>query len=131
MRRNALTLLASVCILTTLTGCSLFGKKPAQTATDPFDTGFATTGEFDNYPVYKPLPEPAVDSYSYPVATTTLAATSGTARTHKVAKRETLYSIARMYYNGDQSRWKEIYEANRSAIGNPNMIRVGQELMIP
>ncbi len=130
MQRNSLTILASFCVLTTLTGCSLFGKKPAA-ATDPLDAGFATTAEFDNYPAYQPLPEPAANAYSYPVATTTLAATSGSGRVHTVSKRDTLYSIARTYYNGDQSRWKEIYEANRSAIGNPNMIRVGQELMIP
>lgn len=130
MRRNIFTLLASFCIVTTLTGCSLFGKKPQQAAADPLDPGFETTAEFDNYPVYKPLPEPA-NSFSYPVATTTLASTAGSGRTHTVAKKDTLYSIARMYYNGDHARWKEIYEANRSAIGNPNMIRVGQELIIP
>jgi len=130
MRRSALTLLASFCVVTTLTGCSLFNKKPKQAAADPYDPGFATTAEFDNYPAYKPLPEPA-DSYSYPVATTTLASTTASGRVHTVAKKETLYSIARSYYNGDQARWKEIYEANRSKIGNPNMIRVGQELIIP
>jgi len=130
MRRNTLTLLASLFVLTTLTGCSLFGKKPKQAVADPYDPGFSTTAEFDNYPVYKPLPEPA-DTSAYPVATPTLAATTGVSRTHIVAKKDTLYSIARMYYNGDQSRWKDIYEANRSTIGNPNMIRVGQKLVIP
>lgn len=129
MRRNTLILLASFCIVTTLAGCSLFGKKPQQAVADPYDPGFETTGEFDNYPVYKPLPE-ATESYSYPVATT-LAATAGAGRSHTVAKKDTLYSIARTYYNGDHTRWKEIYEANRSAIGDPNMIRVGQKLTIP
>jgi len=128
MRQNSLTLLASICVLTMLTGCSLFNKKPQQTAADPYDAGFETTAEFDNYPVYKPLPEPAD---SYPVATTTLASTTGVGQTHTVAKKETLYSIARMYYNGDQSRWKDIYEANRSSLSDPNMIRVGQRLTIP
>ena len=28
-------------------------------------------------------------------------------------------------------RWKDIYEANRADIANPNMIRVGQRLVIP
>jgi nucleoid-associated protein YgaU len=130
MRRNTLILLASFCIVITLTGCSLFGKKPQQAAADPYDPGFDTTAEFENYPVYRPLPE-ATESDSYSGATTTLAATAGTGRTHTVAKKETLYSIARTYYNGDQARWKEIYEANRSAIGDPNMIRVGQKLTIP
>jgi nucleoid-associated protein YgaU len=70
---------------------------------------------------------------------TTLAATnnqnayptgSTNARYHIVTKHDTLYGIARVYY-GDQRRWKEIYAANRNEILDPNMIRVGQRLLIP
>lgn len=32
---------------------------------------------------------------------------------------------------GDSSRWKEIYEANKDTIKNPNQIYVGQKLTIP
>jgi 5'-nucleotidase len=56
------------------------------------------------------------------------AATSG--RTHVVAKGETLFKLARMYYQ-DASRWKDIYQANQSTLADPNLIRVGQELVIP
>jgi len=52
------------------------------------------------------------------------------ARYHVVAKRDTLYGLARTYY-GDQRRWKDIYEANRGEISDPNHIRVGQRLLIP
>ncbi len=51
-------------------------------------------------------------------------------RTHVVAKGETLNSIARMYYS-DQSKWRQIYEANRGTLTDPNRLRIGQELVIP
>ncbi len=51
-------------------------------------------------------------------------------RHHTVAKGDTLYSLARRYYS-DQRRWKDIYAANQSVLANPDLIRVGQELVIP
>jgi phage tail protein X len=62
------------------------------------------------------------------------AAFSGTrtgGRRHVVTKGETLYSLARNYYAGDMSKWRMIYDANRGTLQNPNMLRVGQELVIP
>ncbi len=32
---------------------------------------------------------------------------------------------------GDVNRWKEIWEANKEAIPDPNLISVGQKLLIP
>jgi len=49
---------------------------------------------------------------------------------HTVAKSDTLYSLARAYY-GDARRWKDIYEANRAEVSDPNKIFVGQRLIIP
>lgn len=51
-------------------------------------------------------------------------------RMHVVAKGDTLFGLARQYY-GDQRRWRDIYEANRSTLADPNQIRVGQRLVIP
>lgn len=51
-------------------------------------------------------------------------------RTHTVRRGDTLYKLARQYYN-DQSKWKTIYEANRSRLDNPNDLKVGQDLVIP
>ncbi|MCB9865272.1 MAG: LysM peptidoglycan-binding domain-containing protein [Phycisphaerales bacterium] len=62
-------------------------------------------------------------------STTSSAALTGGNR-HVVAKGDTLYSIARAYYN-DQAKWRTIYDANRSAIPDPNKLSVGQELIIP
>lgn len=48
-----------------------------------------------------------------------------------VAAGDTLTSIARRHL-GDGGRWREIFLANREAIGDdPNALRVGQELILP
>jgi len=52
------------------------------------------------------------------------------ARMHTVRKGDTLYALARRYY-GDQSRWRDIYEANRDQLSDPNLLRVGMKLRIP
>ncbi|MCG3137333.1 MAG: hypothetical protein HJJLKODD_01177 [Phycisphaerae bacterium] len=49
---------------------------------------------------------------------------------HMVQKGDTLYSLARFYYN-DQSQWKKIYEANKSTLHDPNQIKTGTQLFIP
>ncbi len=51
-------------------------------------------------------------------------------RKHTVQKGDTLYSLARKYYN-DPKRWKDIWEANKGAIPDKDRLRVGTELMIP
>lgn len=42
----------------------------------------------------------------------------------------TLSGIARLFY-GDASKWRKIYDANRSIIKNPNLIDSRMELTIP
>jgi nucleoid-associated protein YgaU len=59
-----------------------------------------------------------------------VALTASSGVTHVVVKGDTLYRLAREYY-GDQSRWKEIYEANRDVLSDPHRLRVGQKLIIP
>ena len=54
------------------------------------------------------------------------ATTSG----HTVAKGDTLWSIAEDVY-GNGSMWKDIYNANKDVIKDPNKIYIGQELEIP
>ena len=67
-------------------------------------------------------------AYTEPAAGTSLYSSSG--RMHSVQRKDTLYSLARLYYN-DHRQWKKIYEANRDRIANPNMIKVGMNLVIP
>ncbi len=50
--------------------------------------------------------------------------------TYTVVAGDTLSRIAKRYY-GDAARWREIYDANRDLIQNPDLIHVGWELKIP
>jgi nucleoid-associated protein YgaU len=54
-----------------------------------------------------------------------------TTREYTVTKGDTLYSIARKYYDGDHRRWKDIWEANMDQIPDKNKLKVGLVLVIP
>ncbi|MHC4610126.1 MAG: LysM peptidoglycan-binding domain-containing protein [Planctomycetota bacterium] len=129
MRRSAAKFLAAV-LLVSMVGCQEPQKEDdvqepaAQTAMmepDLYATDPAAT-----------VADSGGDSYTAFPATTAeepaAGATSGAV--HLVAKGDTLYRLARQYYN-DQGRWKDIYEANRGVISNPDRIFIGQELVIP
>lgn len=49
---------------------------------------------------------------------------------HTVTKGESLSKIAKHYY-GDMMKYKQIFEANRDQLSNPDLIEVGQVLTIP
>ena len=49
---------------------------------------------------------------------------------HTVKRGDTLWGIAKSYY-GSGSQFTKIYQANRDKISNPNLIYVGQVLLIP
>jgi len=51
-------------------------------------------------------------------------------QTYVVKAGDSLSKIAQAVY-GDLNRWREIYEANKDKIPNPNVIEVGQELVLP
>ena len=52
------------------------------------------------------------------------------AQYHVVQKGDTLSKIAKEYY-GDMMLYKQIFEANRDILDDPNMIKPGQRLRIP
>lgn len=62
--------------------------------------------------------------------TTIIPATPAGPRTHTIKKGDTLYSLARQYY-GAQGKWKDIWEANRSTVPDPNKLMVGTKIVIP
>ncbi len=66
-----------------------------------------------------PAPEPVYTPAAQPDA-----------RTHVVARGETLASLADRYY-GDSQRAGEIYAANRDQIRDPQQLHEGQTLIIP
>jgi nucleoid-associated protein YgaU len=49
---------------------------------------------------------------------------------HEVQKGDTLSKIAEKYY-GDPSLYKDIFEANKDLLKDPNKIFPGQKLRIP
>jgi nucleoid-associated protein YgaU len=51
-------------------------------------------------------------------------------RTYTVQEGDTLGKIAVKFYK-DGERWTEIYKANKAQIADPNVIEVGQKLVIP
>jgi len=51
-------------------------------------------------------------------------------RTYVVQSGDTLASISRRFYHSS-TRWKEILDANRKSIEDPEKLRVGQSLIIP
>ncbi|ANH60920.1 LysM peptidoglycan-binding domain-containing protein [Dokdonia donghaensis] len=63
------------------------------------------------------------------VADIKVADTSVYAR-HTVASGDTLGKIAKHYY-GDAMKYKEIFEANKDILKNPDVIHPDQELVIP
>lgn len=49
---------------------------------------------------------------------------------HTVKKGESLSLIAKQYY-GDPMKYKKIFEANTDKLKNPDLIQLGQDLIIP
>ena len=64
------------------------------------------------------------------VASRSVAATAAAGRTYIVKPGDSLSAIAKAVY-GNAARWPEIFEANKSLIKDPKLIRPGQELQIP
>lgn len=51
-------------------------------------------------------------------------------QTYTVVKGDSLSKIAKRFY-GSAGEWKKIYEANKDAIKNPDLIHPGQTFRIP
>ena len=140
MRRSATRLSLFLTVLMMVPGCGLFGKKKpvamADTGSDPYASPVydEPVRDFDqpyDAQVARTTIEPAGTAFGSPaMASQSAATTMSGSRYHTVSKGDTLYAIARMYY-GDQRRWKDVYEANRSTLPDPHMIKTGQRLVIP
>lgn len=49
---------------------------------------------------------------------------------YTVAAGDSLSKIAKQFY-GNANQYNKIFEANRNVLSDPNMVKVGQELVIP
>jgi nucleoid-associated protein YgaU len=118
--KSILTFAISIGLVFALTGCQLFQKKaPAEsTETDSTVLSQVTPDTPDN------AAQPGID-------TTEPAPTTAGPRIHVVQPKDTIYSIARQYYNGDIHQWRKIWQANQAQIPNPDKIKIGQKLVIP
>ena len=52
-------------------------------------------------------------------------------RIHTVVRGDTIYSLARKYYNDDITKWRLIAAANKEVLPNPNVLTIGARLVIP
>lgn len=146
MRRNALCLSVSLFLTLASSGCATSNKLSAKKAAAPAPSAMgladlyvpATAIETETTPEYTAYASPVDAKPSMPqvvaadpITGVALQAHADTgSRLHTVSRKETLYSLARQYY-GDHRRWKDIFEANRSIVLDPNRIFVGQHLAIP
>ncbi len=60
----------------------------------------------------------------------TVAGTGGAQQTYTVEKGDNLSSISKRFY-GKSKYWKQIFEANRDTIENPDLIYPGQTIKLP
>lgn len=85
-----------------------------------------------------PALPPSVPAAEAPVAPVTTEAPARTlvresralsGKTYEVRPGDTLWAIAERHL-GDPTRWPELFEANRSRLSNPNLIRPNQRLQL-
>ncbi len=96
---------------------------PSMTATNPATTS-STPSRFTV------APEEQVVQRQVAPPTRPEAAATPSQRIHVVVKGDTLYSLARRYYN-NSTRAKDIYAANRNQMRSENDLQIGMQLVIP
>ncbi|MBA3498351.1 MAG: LysM peptidoglycan-binding domain-containing protein [Gemmatimonadota bacterium] len=72
--------------------------------------------------------EPKADFSDVEGGSSSTAPSAG--QTYTVVPGDSLSKIAKRFY-GDAKEWKRIYEANKDAIDNPDLIYPGQTFTIP
>lgn len=77
-----------------------------------------------------PAAAPRADFSDVRGASETTTAAAAATRTYTVVAGDSLSKIAQREL-GDASRWREIHEANRDTIKDPDLIHPGQVLKIP
>ncbi len=128
--RHALFICAAVFIAT---GCQQANEgvspyEPLADANMPYDPSIIDLDQGGEIAWQEPSPTQVEVPVAYTQPSTFEPISTG--QFHIVRARDTLYGIARQYYN-DPRQWKNIYEANRDQLSNPNLIKVGMKLIIP
>ena len=98
------------------------------------ETGVIAAGPAETFtPVAETPDAPSAERASPPVRETERAKEAAPAApTYVVRANDSLVLIARRFYGAQGDRlWRQIYEANRSILSDPDRLRPGQELVIP
>jgi nucleoid-associated protein YgaU len=75
-------------------------------------------------------PPPSKADFSNVQAGVESTAAVAAATTYTVAKGDSLSKIAKKLY-GNANRWRDIFDANRDQLDNPDLIQPGQILKLP
>ncbi len=121
--KRILTWSVVVCFTIALMGCEAFKKKQPVEQAESEDKAALSTMTPET-PAKTEVMEPAPETSVAPEQ-------SVGGRTHVVQRGDTLFKLARQYYNGDIHQWRRIWEANRDKIPNKDCLRVGETLIIP
>ena len=76
-----------------------------------------------------PAPAPKADFSNVNAGAASTAPTAA-AKTYTVARGDSLSKIAKHVY-GNANRWRDIFEANRDQLDDPDLIQPGQVLKLP
>jgi LysM repeat protein len=112
------------------------GSRPPQTAemefsAPPAEETVGTTSEdvstpmmhgisdAETYPPIQPIEEIGVEAVTEPAV-----------KTYVVQRGDLLSTISKKFY-GTTGKWRQIYEANREVISDPDVLKVGTEIVIP
>jgi nucleoid-associated protein YgaU len=118
--KSILTFAIAIGFMFALAGCQLFQKKAPAEST-----------ENDSTVVSQVTPDTPDNAAQPAPMESTEPAPAASQRVHVVQPKDTIYSIARQYYNGDMHQWRKIWQANQAEIPDPNKIKIGQKLVIP
>jgi nucleoid-associated protein YgaU len=112
---------------------------PAQPQTQNLAVPYSPQTQQESFPKRRPFAEPAADNQpkniaadlSAPQHTRTSEPNTGPVmKIHIVEKGQTLSDIAYKYY-GSASKWRKIFDANRSLLKDENTLIPGMKLTIP
>jgi nucleoid-associated protein YgaU len=77
-----------------------------------------------------PPPAPKADFSNVQSGVQSTAPVVESAKTYTVAKGDSLSKIAKHIY-GNANRWRQIFDANRDQLSDPDLIKPGQVLKLP
>lgn len=128
MSPNKMKIGLILCVLTLMTACSSAKPKEDEDVLPP-----SAEAGTDALPPSSDAPQGVLSTpQGTPDMTPSGSSAStieGTPEPYTVEKGQTLMKIAYEVY-GDAMKWKEIYEANRDKISNPNAIKSGMVLTV-